>query len=389
MKRCCAVCRVVFALVATMLLLAGCAHSPPQAAAAELLHDALFEPPAVQVDAREVLAMSDAMRRFADQTLLGPDAPLDRRRALVDALQRRGALLLDYDTERTRTAAEAYAQRAGNCLSLTLMTASFARHLGLPVHFQRVLVDEEYSRSGTLFLAAGHVNVVVGRNGALRDPRESAWLTIDFLPQADLGRQRTRPLEERTVIAMYMNNRAAEALAAGRPSDAYWWARGALLEDPQFLPGVNTLGVVYSRAAQPQEAERALRYVIERDPDNLHALANLSQLLRGQGRDAEAAPLAARVAELQPQAPFWYFDRGREALARGDYAAARDLLQRELRRQPNQHEVHFQLALAYFGLGDAARAERHLALAKENSPTLGTQALYAGKLERLRGLGTH
>lgn len=129
--------------------------------------------------------------------------------------------------------------------------------------------------------------------------------------------------------------------------------------------------------------------MLARDESNLHALANLSRLLAAEGRDAEAAPLAARLAELQPHPPFWHFDRGREAMARGDYAAARDLLLRELRLQPHQHEVHFQLARAYQGLGDGARARRHLALAIESSPTRSTQALYAGKLERLRELGTH
>lgn len=377
------------ALFAGSLLLAGCAGGPQSPAAEDLLRDDLFDRPARAVEASEVLAVSEPMRRYAEATLTGATAPMDRRRALVEALQQRSGLLLDYDTERTRSAAEAYDQRAGNCLSLTLMTAAFAQHLGLPVRFRRVLIDEEFSRSSDLLLAVGHVNIVVGRQGGLPDGREPHWLTIDFLPQADLGRQRAQPIDEATVIAMFMNNRAAEALAGGRPAEAYWWARTALQQDPRYLPGVNTLGVVYSRAGLRREAERAWRYVLARDESNLHALANLSQLLAAEGRDADAAPFAARLAELQPHPPFWYYDRGREALARGDHAAARDLLQRELRLQPHQHEVHFQLALAYHGLGDRARAQRHLALAMDSSPTRGTQALYAGKLERLRALGTH
>jgi Tfp pilus assembly protein PilF len=376
-------------LAGLALLLAGaCSHvAPPRIGAGELAHDGLFEPPAQRIDATDVLAMSDAMRRYAETVLLG--AGRDPRRALIDALYRPGGLRLDFDAGLTRTAAESYDQRVGNCLSLTLMTAAFARHLGLPVHFQRVLANEEYSRAGDLLMLANHVNVVIGRPGRALDARDASSLTVDFLPQVDLTRIRVQPIDEATVIAMFMNNRAVESLVAGRATESYWWARGAVRQDPQYLPGANTLGVIYQRTGHVREAENAMRYVLERDADNRHALANLTQLLQSAGRQGEAAPLAARLAVLQPHPPFWHYERALEALARGDPAAARDLLLRELRRQPYQHEVHFRLALAYHRLGDDNAAARHLALARDYSPTRGVQALYSGKLDRLRASVTH
>ena len=50
----------------------------------------------------------------------------------------------------TRNAAEAFDARSGNCLSLVIMTAAFAKELGLPVRYQNVFVDEAWSRSGDL-----------------------------------------------------------------------------------------------------------------------------------------------------------------------------------------------------------------------------------------------
>src|SRR5207249_7258659 len=50
-------------------------------------------------------------------------------------------------------------------------------------------------------------------------------MTIDFLPPADLRGARTWAIDEPTIIAMYMNNRAVESLTSGRMDDAYWWAR--------------------------------------------------------------------------------------------------------------------------------------------------------------------
>ncbi|GMV45178.1 MAG: hypothetical protein AMXMBFR66_05760 [Pseudomonadota bacterium] len=371
-------------------LLAACTTPAPPPAAA-LLRDEFFAVPAVGIDAARIFEMSAAMRRYADAQLLDvARAGPDRRRALVDAfVQPGGGLRLGYDSSFTRTAAETYAQRAGNCLSLVILAASFARYLGLPVQFQSVLVDEAYARSGDLFVAAGHVNLVLGSRSERRQTQDANGLTIDFVPPAPNERRRNVPIDEHRIAAMFMNNRAAEALEAGRLDDSYAWARAALRADARFAAGINTLAVVYQRAGHPAAAERAFEAALDLERDNASALANLAALLRAQGRAREAAPLEARLAALQPVPPLWYLERGREALGRGEFAQARDLLQRELQRQPFQHEAHFLLARAHAALGERAAAERHLALAAAYGPTLGLQALYAGKLQRLRAQGAH
>jgi tetratricopeptide (TPR) repeat protein len=377
--------------LAALAALAGCALQAPRVIEAPTLaRDHLFgnadEARAARAAADDLLTMSEPMRRYADRVLRDPGVWRDRRQSLIDALYLKGELKLGYDAETTRTAAEAFEARAGNCLSLVLMTAAFAKHLDLPFTFQRVLVDEELNRSGDLFFVSGHVNIMLGRFGAPSRTDEPHWMTIDFLPQADLRGQRTRPLEEPTMAAMLLNNRAAEALARGRLDAAYWWARTALERDPQFTLAANTLGVVFQRAGQFDAAERALRFVLEREPQSTTAWANLERLLQARGRTDEARAAAERLAKLEPYPPFHFFEQGRAALQRGEAAAARDLFQRELRQQPLQHEVHSWLAVAYASLGDAKRAARHMALAADYSPSRQTREIYAAKAERLRNV---
>lgn len=62
--------------------------------------------------------------------------------------------------------------------------------------------------------------------------------------------------------------------------------------------------------------------------------------------------------------------RGRAALARRDYAKARDYLEAALRAAPGANALHYQLAQAYRGLGDLDRARRHLERRGEVSPQL-------------------
>lgn len=377
-----------FALLLCVLL-AACASVPPREGAAPLLHDHLFAAPEMPIDPGKVFEMSAAMQRFVDTELTGSSRGRDTRAALVDALLLRGKLHLSYDSGATRTAAEAFADRAGNCLSLVIMTASFARRLGVPVVFQSVFADDAYSRSGDLYLVSGHVNLVLGRvsypamASRLSVPGPQT-MTIDFLPADELAGQRVKPIEESTVVAMFMNNRAAEALAQGRTHDSYWWVREALRHDPGFLAGVNTLAVIYTRLGHLPEAEQALRHVLAQEPDNTSALSNLVRLLERTARPNEAASVGARLARLQPHPPFHFFDLARLAQSAGDHASARTLLLRELRLQPYQHEVHYWLAVSYGQLGERRLAARHIAKALENSTSRASHELYSAKLEKLR-----
>lgn len=375
---------------ASLLWLAGCAQQPHVVAVEQLPQDHLFqatsEAATAVAEADRLLEMSEPMRRYAERVLRDPGVWRDRRQALIDALYFKDALQLAYDAEATRTAAEAFEARAGNCLSLVLMTAAFAKHLQLPVAYQQVLIDDEFSRAGDLYFVSGHVNVMLGRHGAPPKGDDAQWLTIDFLPQSELRGQRTVALDDRTLVAMFLNNRSAEALARGRLNTAYWYARTALQRDPHFAAAANTLGVIYQRAGHLEAAERALRFVIEREPKSASAWANLTRLLRAGGRPEEADVAAARLAAIEPHPPFHFFELGRVALREGHPAQARDLLKRELRLQPQQHEVHFWLAQAYAALGEVPAAARHLGLAAENSPTRQARAIYAGKLERLRSV---
>lgn len=375
---------------ASLLALVGCAQQPHALTAEQLPQDHLFQASGnaarAAAEADHLLEMSQPMRLYAERVLRDPSVWRDRRQALIDALYVKSALQLAYDAEATRTAAEAFEARAGNCLSLVLMTAAFARHLHLPVAYQQVLVDDEFSRAGDLYFVSGHVNVMLGRHGAMPKADAAQWLTIDFLPQTELRGQRTVALDERTLVAMFLNNRAAEALAQGRLDTAYWYARTALQRDPHFAAAANTLGVIYQRAGHLEAAEPALRFVIDRQPRSASAWANLTRLLHARGRTVEAEAAAARLAALEPHPPFHFFELGRAALREGAPARARDLFQRELRLQPQQHEVHFWLAQAYAALGDAPAAARHLGQAAEHSPTRQARAIYAGKLERLRSV---
>ena len=372
-------------------LLVACATPPEPLPVASFFADAQFAPPSEPIYPEAVFALSPAMQRYLDREITDKLRTRGRQQALIDALYSKGELRLEYDSAQTRNAAQAFDARSGNCLSLVIMTAAFAKGLGLAVQYQSLYTDETLARSGDIHFIVDHINLSLGRRlsdfvGTVRYPEV---LTVDFLPPKDTSKQRVRQLSERTVLAMYMNNRAAEALARGRLNDAYWWAREAIVQDAAFTRAYNTLGVVYRRHGNLPEAERALAYALAREPKNPQILSNLVQLLADQGRVAEAGALRQRLAHLETEPPFFFYERGQAAMRGGDYAVARDLFAREVARAPYYHEFHYALALAHAKLGDAAQARKHLALAMESSTTRGDHDLYAAKLDRIGAVQSH
>lgn len=375
------------------LMLSACAgmRVPAPLPSTQLLSDAAFGPPTETIGAADLFQLSPAMREYlrspAFTAILRRKGP---ERGLVEALYLKGQLKLEYDASITRNAAATFDARAGNCLSLVIMTAAFARELNMTVRYQDVLVEENWTRNGGLYFASTHVNLSIGKRrnepGRSVDPGLNNMLTIDFLPPEDMQRYHTHVLEERDIVVMFMNNRAAEALAQKRLDDAYWWTRAALLEHPGFTMAYNTLGVIYQRHGDQAMAERVFKAALEREPENTAVMHNLVPVLRDLGKVQESQALTQRLAAIEPFPPFHFFNLGIAAMERGDFQAAKDLFTKEVKRAPYNHEFHFALAIAHWQLGNGGKARDELRLAIDTSTTLDATRRYSSKLDKLRGL---
>ena len=378
------------------LLLAACASTPLPPRVEALFNDSAFGAPSERIGASDLFAMSPEMKQYLSTTIAPVARAKGAQQGLFEALYSKGQLKLEYDSAKTRNAAQAFAARSGNCLSLVIMTAAFAKEMGLPVTYQSAFLDESWGRSGDIHFFIGHVNVTLGPHMArlnnstnLLVRQDETDLTIDFLLPRELRGLNTRVIDEQTIVAMYLNNRAVESFTEGQLDDAYWWARAAVAQDPRFTSAYNTLGVIYKRHGNLEDAHRVLAYSLEREPKNTHFMSNMVLVLNDLGRGAESAALAKKLDQMEPNPAFSYFMDGMVAMRKGDYRTARDLFAKEVQRAPYYHEFHFWLAAAYIGLGDTERARAELALAMETSTTRISRDIYAAKLDKIRSLGVH
>jgi len=379
-------------LMLPLILLFGCTACSTQTIKQEypqaLFRDDLFVADTTIDRTRDIFASDKAMRAFIATEIVSQLRSTSHQRALFNALYNRAQLRLEYDSSFTRTASEAFAARSGNCLSLVIMTAALAKEMGLSVQYQKVLTKDDWSRSGGLYFTSGHVNIVLGKKrfDDKNHVDQNYQMTIDFLPPQDTASQRTLDLEEHTIIAMYMNNRAAESLARNEVDQAYWWIKEAIKFDPQLSYAYNTLGVIYLRHKQAEYAYRSLEIALKTDPDSLVAMSNMVQALEMLGRETDALALNEQLLSKQPYPPFHFFNLGIQAMNVSNFQQAKIFFQRELKRAPDYHEFHFWLGLAHLRLGELEFAQKELDLAKANSTTQKDYALYSAKLNRLNAL---
>lgn len=371
-----------------VLLLCSCTTTPTATQRSEnLFHDDFFSRNATSFDPKSVFELSPSMHAYLRNSVLTRQRTANAK-SLLNALYDIDRLQLEYDSTYTRTAKEAFDAKKGNCISLVIMTAAFAKEIGLTVTYQSVFTPDNISRDETSMYYSDHVNLILGavdETNSTSNPHNPR-LIVDFLTPGTTSGQRTWVITEQTILAMYMNNRAAESLRERNVNEAYWWAKNAIETDPNFLAAYNTLGVIYERHGNIPEAEQVHHYVINIEPANLAALSNLARVYKKLGKNVEAANLQQRLRDIKPIPVFYYFDLGMAAMQVKDYALARDYFSKEISTAAYNPEFNFWLAGAYIGLKDRAKAKKYLIIARDNATTTADKLRYEEQLKNLQRL---
>lgn len=138
--------------------------------------------------------------------------------------------------------------------------------------------------------------------------------------------------------------------------------RNALALDPSDRRWAYYLGHLYRNNGPLTEAAASFEHARELDPDDVATLVWLGDAYLALGRPDDAQPLFRRAVGLDPGSAAAWYGAGRVALAAGDHRPAVEALERALEIHPNATAIHYPLGLAWRGLGEMERAERHLAV---------------------------
>jgi Flp pilus assembly protein TadD len=343
----------------------GCASPPQFRARPDLFHDEWFHYGAGQkrqiIAPDAVLALSAESASELDKALLRSRNLSARIDLLVDTIYGPERRKFDYLSAVTTPAEQTFQQHAGNCLSLALMSIALADKFGLDAQLQEVPMVPVWERQGQFDLISGHVFVIVRRTifpeTGIMDLRGD--LEIDFDPairRAYRGRIPSVPISRERGLAMFYNNRGAEAYVTGKLEEAYANYRQAAELDPAFYGTWFNLSQLYIRIGQPGAAESVLKHALEIDPKNYNGLQTMQSLLEKQGRDGEAAMYAQRITQLRDNDPYYHYMIGAERFANGDLRGAIGSFEHAASLGIGFVEIHQALRDAYRATGDIEKA---------------------------------
>lgn len=387
------------AVAAVSLLGLACASAPPSRerpgiTREELLAAAPLGIPqgvAVLVDEADVLAVSPEMQAFLDAQVARGASRAVRVRQLASAIADAGRFGLVYD-ETTRTAAETFRTRRGNCLSFSSMFVAMARRAGLDARFQEVDVPPDWSFRDDTFVLNRHVNVLVQlgsgappnrRLGSLVRSSTESGHVVDFNMEEFRTAYDRRLIADGRALAHFYNNLAVERMGAGDSASALAYFRRAARHDPQFSPTFTNLGILYLRGGYPEHAEAAYLVALSADPGDLVAMSNLASLYERQAHADRAAAYRSRVAGHRQRNPYYRYQLAREAFDAGDYDAAVGHLDDAIRSMKNEDRFYLLRGLCSLKQGDEKEALRWLTRAREIAATDALKRRYESKIELL------
>lgn len=320
----------------------------------ELLSGGLFgatADPSTSIESGAVLALSDEMRAFLKHNVNPGGTDIFKLQQLVDAIMGKKTFKLEYD-ENTRTAAETFRLRKGNCLSFTTLFVSLARGAGLKADFQEVDIPPDWSTRNDVFVLNRHVNVNVYLGA-------SGTRAVDFDVGDFKSTYKVETISDKRAVAHFFNNMGVERMQAGEIVDAFAFFRRAILEtNGDFSPAWTNLGLLYRKGGHDEYAEAAYRYALKADRADVVAMSNLVRLHDMRGESEEAQKYKKKVDQHRMRNPHLRFSLAREAFEDRDYDLAIDHLKHALRRAKGESEYCFLLGLSYLMNGDLEKARR-------------------------------
>jgi Flp pilus assembly protein TadD len=369
-------------MLVSALLVIGCTTVRPTREAHAITPDMLLEARPIVADGeladspnRDVLVLDDEMLRFLDRFVDADQSDRMKLRQLLSAIMDEGSFGLVYDT-RTRTAAETFHERRGNCLSFTNMFVAMARRVGIDARFQEVDIPPDWTVLGGAFVLNRHVNVFIELQSTIKH-------IVDFNIDDFRASYDRRQVPDRRALAHYYNNIGVERMAAGDTIQALLHFRIAIEKDRRFSPAWGNLGTLYRRNGLPAYAEAAYIQALDTNPRDLVAMSNLAALYRQQGDAERADAYRRRVEQHRITNPYYRFRLASNAYRAGDYDASIAHLKFAIRKKDNEDAFYSLMGLNHLKKGDEKSARRWLERAVRVAEDAGSGQDSYSKLEKL------
>jgi tetratricopeptide (TPR) repeat protein len=200
---------------------------------------------------------------------------------------------------------------------------------------------------------------------ALQSSQKAMQLSPDSLDAANVYTQAEVALNDvDPAIATW------QAWAGAHPNDAHAWQMQGSLQEAK---------------GDQSKAMEDYKKALQIDPNNAVASNNLAYLMVENGQNVDVALTLAQAARRAlPDSPHTADTLAWVYFFKGNYYAARDLLEDALKTNPDNASMHFHLGMTYSKMSDKANAVMHLKKAAALEPNSKTSRNAIAELEKLQ-----
>lgn len=330
----------------------------------------------------EVFALSNDALDYVNNNINIHQDPSERIDVLVDDLFTQHDLKLLYVSDANTTAANTFKTKSANCLSMSIMAYSLARAANLEVQFQEVKIPEYWTNREGFSLLNGHINLRMAPpllGNVIYFNRSG--ITVDFDPLSAKGRFSNVSITKSKVLAMYYNNKGADAFLRGDYDEAYAYFKASATTSPTFDDVWVNLGYLYKVQGDLKAAQETYGRALALNDNNYTGWENLAILLEGVGKKKEARDIQVKVERKRSENPYYHLMLGDQEFNQGNWREALGYYRKAIQLDDRPHEFYFGLAKTYYKLGDTKRSAEYLRRAKRNSYLEQDKELYQGKLD--------
>ncbi len=344
-----------------LLFITGCAARPMDPMVDPefgrlLSGEFVFDEPvsADEVPDVDLTGVSDEMRAFVEAEVGETRISSVKFRRMFRGLTREGYFNTNYLADSTRTAAETFQRKSGNCLSYTSMFVALAREAGLDARFQVVSVPPNWDADSGYLIRYTHVNLVL--KGFRYDKVHGEEFSVDFndvLPEPEYPRHE---ISDEEATALFYANESVRHLRSGSMRDAFAYLKKAIQISPENSDLWINLGALYAKEDALEQALIAYEVALSLDRSNRGAISGLGRTHLALGNLEEADYYNEQVKRYRERNPYYHFAIAQAEFENARYPAALRSINTALDLKYRNGRFHFMKGLTEYKLGDLESA---------------------------------
>ncbi|WP_213611506.1 hypothetical protein [Pseudoalteromonas sp.] len=293
-----------------------------------------------------------------------------------------------YD-EDTHSASQAVALGQGNCISLAVLTQSYAQILGLETSFQEMTSEPVYSKADNIVYVANHFRTMIYTPKDELPEKDLNIISfsrpgtlIDYFPTR--GSVYSDNADYNDLLSKFYSNLAADALENNQLDLAYSLIIQANKYTPYDSELFNMAGVLHRRAGDLKSAQLIYQTALDNKFVSINLLSNYLVLAKQLGNTQLTEQLTSELAHVEKN-PFELLVIAKNDLEIGQINTATKHIEQAITKAPYIAELYLELAKINHQKGNTQKTQVLLEKAIKLERNKQRLNLYQAKLLSLRG----